>query len=153
MPAPRTASSISGQTFSCALTYSSALSGRTRSTNALRSVTLPPSPAFSSQLFVGTLDRSGAAPARECVSVSSVAERRDGVVVDAEPLSQTAEQRTDVGLERLEQDPVAAEHVSRQLRVGQPLFVDEQRLRIRRLDVHDGLDHRVDLPLDVVRLV
>ena len=32
-------------------------------------------------------------------------------------------------------------------------LVDEQRLRVRRLDVHHRLDHRVDLALDVVRLV
>ena len=32
-------------------------------------------------------------------------------------------------------------------------LVDEQRLRVGRLDVHHRLDHRVDLALDVVRLV
>jgi len=32
-------------------------------------------------------------------------------------------------------------------------LVDQQRFRVRRLDIHHRLDHRVDLPLDVVRLV
>ena len=35
----------------------------------------------------------------------------------------------------------------------EPRPIDEQRLGVRRLDVHDRLDHRVDLALDVVRLV
>ena len=58
-----------------------------------------------------------------------------------------------VGLEGVQQHAVGAEHVALLLRRGQPLRVDEQRLRVGRLDVHDRLEHRVDLALDVVRLV
>ena len=46
-----------------------------------------------------------------------------------------------------------AEHVARALRGRETILVDEQRLGIRGLDVRDRLDHRVDLSLDVVRLV
>ncbi len=68
-------------------------------------------------------------------------------------LAQAREQRAHVGLERLEQEPVRAEHVAVALRRGDRVLVDEQRLGVRRLDVHHRLDHRVDLALDVVRLV
>ena len=37
--------------------------------------------------------------------------------------------------------------------VVKAVLVDRERLRVRGLDVHHGLDHRVDLALDVVRLI
>src|SRR5664279_2044367 len=107
-------------------------------------------PAYSSQLFVGALDGSRAPVASEGISVASVSERGDGILGNAELRSKAAEQRAHVRLERLEQSPVAAEYVTGELRLREPLLVDEQRLRVRRLDVHDRLDHRVDLSLDVV---
>ena len=48
---------------------------------------------------------------------------------------------------------MGAEHVARGLRRGDCALVDEQRLGVGGLDVHHRLEHRVDLPLDVVRLV
>ena len=103
--------------------------------------------------LVRALDGRGAALVREPLGVAAGAERLDRVRLDAELRAQPREQRPDVGLERLEQDPVRAEHVALALRRREPLVVHEQRLRVRRLDVHDRLDHRVDLSLDVVRLV
>ena len=41
----------------------------------------------------------------------------------------------------------------RRLRGGDRILVDEECLRVGRLDVHHRLDHRVDLAFDVVRLV
>src|SRR2546427_9610609 len=78
----------------------------------------------SSQLLVGTLDGSGSALSGEGFSVASIAERDDGILGHAELLSNTAEQRAHVRLERLEQNPVAAEDVAGELRFCEPLLVD-----------------------------
>src|SRR5260370_9039118 len=45
------------------------------------------------------------------------------------------------------------EDVALALRFGKALLVHEESLRVGRLDVHGRLDYRVDLSLDVVRLV
>src|SRR5215467_10377414 len=108
MPAARRASSSSGQTRACASTYSSIFSGRTRRTNALRCVTSRP--------LVRALDRRGAALAREPLGVAARAEGGNRVLRQALPLPQPREQRTDVALEGLEQEPVGAEDVALGLR-------------------------------------
>ena len=48
---------------------------------------------------------------------------------------------------------MAAEHVAGLLRGAQRVAVDEQRLRVGLLEVDDAEHHRLDLRLDVVRLV
>src|SRR5438309_7500265 len=111
MPAPRRASSISGQTARCARTYSSIRSGRTWRTNAVRCVMRPPHRS-ASQLLVCAFDRRGAAFARELGRVASLAEGGDGIVRDAELLPEAAEQRAHVLLERFEENAVRAEHVA-----------------------------------------
>jgi hypothetical protein len=65
----------------------------------------------------------------------------------------TGQQRPNIALERVDQYAMRAEHVTLRLRDGKPLLVDEQRFRVRGLNVHRRLDRRVDLPLHVVRLV
>src|SRR5262245_48010098 len=147
MPAFRNASSISGQTLRCASTYSSIRSGRTRRTKATRWVT------SETSRLVGALNRRGPALAGDFVPVATLAEGEDRILGDADLVPQPRQQRPHIRLERVDENAMGAQHVPLALRAGQPVRVDEQRLGVRGLDVHDRLDHRVDLALDVVRLV
>src|SRR6185437_2467028 len=71
-----------------------------------------------SQLLVRAFDGGGAALACEIGAVASSSERRDGILGNAEPGPKPCEQWAHIRLERLEQDPVAAEDVSCELRFG-----------------------------------
>src|SRR5262245_10880214 len=93
--------------------------------------------------------RGSGALAREALGVTLRAEGLDRVERKIAGTPQRSEQRTHVALVCVGQDPMSPEDVSGRLRVAQFRAVDEQRLRVRRLDVDDRLDHRVDLPFDV----
>ena len=77
----------------------------------------------------------------------------DRVLGGAEPGADLRAQRPDVGAVGVQQHLVAAEHVAGLLRGGQRVAVDEQRLGVGLLQVDDAEHHRLDLGLDVVRLV
>src|SRR5262249_19938621 len=91
--------------------------------------------------------------AGEPLCIAAAPERLDRVRIDSEACPKSREERSDVRLEGLDEDPVRAEHVAFVLRFREPRAIDEERLGIGRLNVPDRLDHRVDLPLDIVRLV
>src|SRR3954471_4661837 len=117
------------------------------------STRLPPlhaatsAPRTTSGALVGALDRSRAALPRKPLREASLSEGRNGVGGDTSLLAEPRQQRPHIRLERLQQDPVRAQDIALALRCREPALVDEQRLRVRGLDVHDRLDHRVDLPL------
>ena len=94
-----------------------------------------------------------AALARHPLGVVVLAVGTDGVLGHAELGAHLPQQRAHVGLEGVQQHPVRAQHVTRRLRFAQRVVVDRQRLGVRHLTVHDALDHRFDLRLDVVALV
>src|SRR3954452_3795577 len=106
-----------------------------------------------SQCLVRALDGGRPALPRERLREAAAAARVDRIVLDAELAPEPREQRPHVGLERVDEDAMCAENVAFGLRGRQAGLVDQQRLRVSRLDVHRRLHHRVDLPLDVVRLV
>src|SRR5712692_3384183 len=81
------------------------------------------------------------------------AERRDRVTGRAETLAHLRAQRPGVGGVRVNEDYVRRENVALRLRAIERDAIDEERLRVRLLEVEDGLDHRLELRLDVVRLV
>src|SRR5688572_31467332 len=92
-------------------------------------------------LPVTPLDAGNRRPlGREALGVPAGAEGLDRVGLEAELLPQPRQQGPDVGLERVDEHAVRAEHVARALRLLQPLAVDEQGLRVRGLDVDDRLD-------------
>ena len=112
-PAPRSASSISGQTSRCASMYSSIWSGRTSRTNALRWVIAPPcvEPLVRRSRrrdAVAALSRRGPAPPRS----RRRGRRRPGSAVDAESARRRDRSgRTSVS-NASSSDPVRAEHVA-----------------------------------------
>src|SRR5262245_56627224 len=112
-----------------------------------------PTRITGSQGLVRALDGARAALAGARLGEAAASECRDRVFLEPEFAPGWGGQRAHVGLEGLQEDAVRAEHVAVGLGRGELRLVDEQRLRVRGLDVHRRLHHRVDLPLDVVRLV
>src|SRR5262249_22253696 len=90
---------------------------------------------------------------RDLHGVSARAKRGDRVLRGAEPDAHLRAERSHVGAERVYQDAVPGEHVAFRLRALELGSADDQGLRVGVLEVLDALDHRLDLRLDVVRLV
>ena len=62
-------------------------------------------------------------------------------------------ERPDVGAERVDQCAMAGEDITFGVCAFELASVDDQRLGVCVLQVFDGLDHRLDLRLHVVRLI
>src|SRR5712691_3268207 len=89
-----------------------------------------------SPLLVGALDRSSAALASPVLRVTAVPERPDRVGAESLIRPPPGEERTYVRLKCGGERPVGAEHVPFCLRRRKDGVVDQERLRVRRLDVH-----------------
>src|SRR5207244_2957259 len=87
------------------------------------------------------------------VGVPTGAEGGNRVGGPAEILAHLRAEWSDVRVVGIDQDPVRGEDVAVGLRALERRTVDEKRLRVRLLQVQDGLEHRLDPRLDVVRLV
>src|SRR5579875_3943657 len=95
----------------------------------------------------------GASVRGAAAEVAGIAKLAGGIRGSAELFSDMRAQRPDVGGERVEQQLVSAQDVARELGLGERGAVDQQRPGVGLLQVEDAADHRLELVLDVVRLV
>src|SRR6266511_5269860 len=90
---------------------------------------------------------------RQTLNMTSGPECLDWVRCEAEVSAKPSDKGPNVCLKGFEEHPMGAEDVGFLLLCLEPVLINEERLGVGRLDVDDRLDHRVDLPLDVVRLI